>query len=85
MLFKNKEYKERLQKVKDSITVLKKSLSEVTEVKDKIESLCYSIIKVEMRELQEKFGRKMFTNLITNSDDNVQALAEQTKNLHFFQ
>ena len=67
------------QKVKDSITVLKKSLSEVTEVKDKIESVCYSLIKDEMRDLQEKFGRKLFTNLIPNSEDNVQALAEQTK------
>ena len=67
------------QKVKDSITVLKKSLSEVTEVKDKIESVCYSIIKDEMRELQEKFGRKLFTSQIPNSEDNVQALAEQTK------
>ena len=67
------------QKVKDSITVLKKSLNEVTEVKEKIESDCYSIIKVEMKELQEKFGRKLFTNLIPDSEDNVQALAEQTK------
>ena len=48
------------QKVKDSITVLKKSLSEVTAVKDKIESVCYEIIKDEMKELQEKFGRKLF-------------------------
>ena len=59
------------QKVKDSITVLKKSLSEVTEVKDKIESVCYSIIKDEMRELQEKFGRKLFTSKIPDSEDNV--------------
>ena len=68
------------QKVKDSITVLKKSLSEVTAVKDKIESVCYEIIKDEMRELQEKFGRKLFTSYIPNIEDNVQALAEQTKN-----
>ena len=67
------------QKVKDSIIVLKKSLSEVKDVKDKIESVCYSIIKDEMRELQEKFGRKLFTNQIPTSDENVQALAEQTK------
>ena len=67
------------QKVKDSITVLKKSLSEVTAVKDKIESVCYSIIKDEMRELQEKFGRKLFTSQIPGSEENVQALAEQTK------
>ena len=67
------------QKVKDSITVLKKSLSEVTSVKDKIESVCYSIIKDEMRELQKKFGRKLFTRQITDREDNVQALAEQTK------
>ena len=67
------------QKVKDSITVLKRSLSEVTAVKDKIESVCYSIIKDEMRELQEKFGRKLFTSKIPDSEDNVQALAEQTK------
>jgi len=67
------------QKVKDSIIVLKKSLGEVTEVKDKIESVCYSIIKDEMKELQKKFGRKLFTNLILDSDYNVQALAEQTK------
>ena len=67
------------QKVKDSITVLKKSLSEVTEVKDKIESVCYSIIKDEMRELQEKFGRKLFTSPISDIEENVQALAEQTK------
>tara|TARA_B100001123_G_scaffold444256_1_gene592585 strand:+ start:219 stop:1676 length:1458 start_codon:yes stop_codon:yes gene_type:complete len=67
------------QKVKDSLTVLKKSLSEVTTVKDKIESVCYSIIKDEMRELQEKFGRKLFTSLTHDSEDNVQALAEQTK------
>ena len=67
------------QKVKDSITVLEKSLSEVTAVKDRIESVCYSIIKNEMRELQEKFGRKLFTSQIPDSEDNVQALAEQTK------
>ena len=67
------------QKVKDSITVLKKSLSEVTAVKDKIESVCYAIIKDEMRELQEKFGRKLFTSYIPDIEDNVQALAEQTK------
>ncbi|SVB12695.1 uncharacterized protein METZ01_LOCUS165549 [marine metagenome] len=67
------------QKVKDSINVLKKSLSEVTAVKDKIESVCYSIIKDEMRELQKKFGRKLFTSQIPDSEDNVQALAEQTK------
>ena len=51
----------------------------MTEVKEKIESVCYSIIKDEMKELQEKFGRKLFTNLIPDNDDNVQALAEQTK------
>ena len=68
-----------VQKVKDSITVLEKSLSEVTAVKDRIESVCYSIIKNEMRELQEKFGRKLFTSQILDSEDNVQALAEQTK------
>ncbi len=67
------------QKVKDSITVLKKSLSEVTAVKDKIESVCYAIIKDEMRELQEKFGRKLFTSYIPDIEDDVQALAEQTK------
>ena len=47
------------QKVKDSLTVLKKSLSEVTAVKDKIESVCYSIIKDEMRELQKKIWSKI--------------------------
>ena len=67
------------QKLKDSITVLKKSLSEVTEVKDKIESVCYSIIKNEMRELQDKFDRKLFTSQIPDNEDNVQALAEHTK------
>ena len=69
------------QKVKDSITVLEKSLSEVTEVKDKIESVCYSIIKNEMRELQEKFDRKLFPNNVHDSEENVQVLAEQTKNI----
>ena len=59
--------------------MLKTSLSEVTAVKDKIESVCYSIIKDEMRELQKKFGRKLFTCQIPDSEDNVQALAEQTK------
>tara|TARA_B100000945_G_scaffold7508_1_gene6141 strand:+ start:1361 stop:2818 length:1458 start_codon:yes stop_codon:yes gene_type:complete len=67
------------QKVKDSIIVLKKSLSEVTEVKDKIESVCYSIIKDEMRELQVKFGRKLLTSEIPDRDENVQALAKKTK------
>ena len=69
------------QKVKDSITVLEKSLSEVTEVKDKIESVCYSIIKNEMRELQEKLDRKLFPNNVHDSEENVQVLAEQTKNI----
>ncbi len=69
------------QKVKDSITVLEKSLSEVTEVKDKIESVCYSIIKNEMRELQDKFDRKLFPNNVHDSEENVQVLAEQTKNI----
>jgi len=69
------------QKVKDSITVLEKSLSEVTVVKDRIESVCYSIIKNEMRELQDKFDRKLFSNQVLDSDNNVQALAEQTKNI----
>ena len=69
------------QKVKDSITVLKKSLSEVTEVKDKIESVCYSIIKDEMRELQEKLDLKLFPNNVHDSEENVQVLAEQTKNI----
>ena len=69
------------QKVKDSIMVLEKSLSEVTEVKDKIESVCYSIIKNEMRELQEKLDRKLFPNNVHDSEENVQVLAEQTKNI----
>ena len=69
------------QKVKDSITVLEKSLGEVTEVKDKIESVCYSIIKNEMRELQEKLDRKLFPNNVHDSEENVQVLAEQTKNI----
>ena len=69
------------QKVKDSITVLEKSLSEVTEVKDKIESVCYSIIKNEMRELQEKLDLKLFPNNVHDSEENVQVLAEQTKNI----
>ena len=69
------------QKVKDSIKVLEKSSSEVTEVKDKIESVCYSIIKNEMRELQEKLDRKLFPNNVHDSEENVQVLAEQTKNI----
>ena len=59
--------------------MLKKSLSEVTEVKDKIESVCYSIIRDEMRELQLKFGQKLLTSQIPDHDDNVQALAKKTK------
>ena len=33
-----------------------------------------------MRELQEKFGRKLFTSYIPDIEKNVQALAEKTKN-----
>ena len=51
----------------------------MTAVKDKIESVCYSIIKNEMRELQVKFDRKLFPSQVLDSEDNVQALAEKTK------
>ena len=32
-----------------------------------------------MRELQEKIGQNLFTTMIPNNEDKVQALVEQTK------
>lgn len=67
------------QRVKDSISVLEKSMKEISVVKDKVESICYTTIKNKMKDLQEEYGRILFTNQNTVIGGNVQVLAEQTK------
>ncbi len=68
------------QKIKDSISVLEKSMKEISVVKDKVESICYETFKNKIKDLQEEYGSILFTNQNPVIGQNVQVLAEQTKN-----
>ncbi|MBC8259774.1 MAG: hypothetical protein H8E38_12205 [SAR324 cluster bacterium] len=69
------------QKVKDALSVLKKSLKEVTEVKDRVDLFCETIFKSSLQNLQEEYFQKNVLSHTLDNDGNALSFAEQTKNI----
>jgi len=68
------------QRVKDSLCVIVKSLSEVTDVKAKVALVCGETLKSNMQNLKQEHDRLIDSNPNLKNSINAKAFAEFTKN-----
>tara|TARA_B100000700_G_C15041712_1_gene855625 strand:+ start:1822 stop:3255 length:1434 start_codon:yes stop_codon:yes gene_type:complete len=68
------------QRVKDSLCVIKKSLLEVSEVKNKIKSVCRKTLKSNIQDLQDEHDKLVDSKYYIHNRGNAMAFAELIKN-----
>jgi len=68
------------QSVKDSLCIIKKSLSEVSAVKEKVEIVCGKTLKSNIINLQKKHFKLVDSQHNLQNSGNAKAFAELTKN-----
>ena len=68
------------QRVKDSLSIIIKSLSEILAVKDKIELVCGKTLKTNIYNLHQEHDKLVGSKHNIKNSSNAKAFAELTKN-----
>jgi len=70
-----------VQRVKDTLCVVDKSMSEVSAVKARVEFVCGETLKSSMQHLQQEHNRIIVSHPILENSGKAMAFAELTKNI----